>query len=101
MKWDRAGPRGRPRFHYVDHRLPDFEKRNAVSNQEHREIVAAILDKDADRAVGILTGHLTRNYGTYFRLAMEQKSGFRTANFWMPTNLYSKPNCFTSLSGTC
>ena len=55
--------------------LPDFEKRNAVSNQEHREIVAAILDKDADRAVGILTGHLTRNYGTYFRLAMEQKSG--------------------------
>ncbi len=55
--------------------LPDFEKRNVVSNQEHREIVGAILDKDADRAVEILTGHLTRNFGTYFRLAMEQGSG--------------------------
>jgi len=54
--------------------LPDFERRNAVSNQEHREIVAAILDKNGDRAVKILTGHLTRNFGTYFRLAMEQKS---------------------------
>ena len=54
--------------------LPDFEKRNLVSNQEHREIVGAILDKDADRAVDILTGHLTRNFGTYFRLAMEQGS---------------------------
>lgn len=51
--------------------LPDFEKRNALSNQEHREIVAAILDRDSDRAVDILTGHLTRNFGTYFRLAME------------------------------
>ncbi len=54
--------------------LPDFEKRNAVSNQEHRDIVSAILEKDADRAVDVLTGHLTRNFGTYFRLAMEQKS---------------------------
>ena len=54
--------------------LPDFEQRNTVSNQEHREIVSAILDKDADLAVRILTGHLTRNFGTYFRLAMEQSS---------------------------
>jgi DNA-binding FadR family transcriptional regulator len=53
--------------------LPDFAKRNVASNQEHREIVDAILDKNADRAVSILTGHLTRNYGTYFRLAMEPK----------------------------
>lgn len=53
--------------------LPDFEQRNSVSNQEHREIVAAILDKDSDRAVEVLTGHLTRNFGTYFRLAMEQR----------------------------
>jgi len=53
--------------------LPDFEKRNSVSNQEHRDIVAAILDKDSDRAVTILSGHLTRNFGTYFRLAMEQR----------------------------
>ena len=53
--------------------LPDFEKRNAVSNQEHREIVAAILDKNADRAVDVLTLHLTRNFGTYFRMAMEKR----------------------------
>ncbi len=53
--------------------LPDFERRNAMSNQEHREIVSAILDKDGDRAVKILTEHLTRNFGSYFRLAMEQK----------------------------
>jgi len=52
--------------------LPDFETRNNASNQEHREIVAAILEKDSDRAVRILTAHLTRNFGTYFRLAMEQ-----------------------------
>jgi DNA-binding FadR family transcriptional regulator len=55
--------------------LPDFEKRNVASNQEHRDIVDAILDKDADRSVSILTGHLTRNFGTYFRLAMEKKPG--------------------------
>lgn len=54
--------------------LPDIQQTNAASNQEHREIVSAILDKDADRAVNILTGHLTRNYGTYFRLAMERSS---------------------------
>ena len=54
--------------------LPDIETRNAISNQEHREMVAAILDKDSDRAVEILTEHLSRNFGTYFRLAMEQRS---------------------------
>lgn len=54
--------------------LPDFAKRNTTSNQEHREIVAAILDKESDRAVSILSGHLTRNFGTYFRLAMEQRA---------------------------
>ena len=54
--------------------LPDFEKRNAVSNQEHREIVSAVIDKNSDRAVSILSGHLTRNFGTYFHLAMEQNA---------------------------
>ena len=52
--------------------LPDIQQLNSASNQEHRVIVAAILDKDADKAVEVLTGHLTRNYGTYFRWAMEQ-----------------------------
>lgn len=54
--------------------LPDFVRSNGASNQEHREIVSAILDKDAERAVTILTRHLTRNYGTYFRLAMDRQS---------------------------
>ncbi len=53
--------------------LPDFKERNQASNQEHREIVDAILDKDADRALATLTGHLERNFGTYFRLTMERK----------------------------
>jgi DNA-binding FadR family transcriptional regulator len=57
--------------------LPDFERQNAASNQEHREIVSAILDKDSDRAVEILTGHLSRNFGTYFRLAMDQSNAVR------------------------
>ena len=51
--------------------LPDFETRNRTSNAEHRKIVSAILDKDADKAVEVLSQHLTRNYGTYFRLALE------------------------------
>lgn len=51
--------------------LPDFEQRNRTSNAEHRKIVSAILDKDAEKAVEVLSQHLTRNYGTYFRLALE------------------------------
>ena len=51
--------------------LPDFEQRNRTSNAEHRKIISAILDKDGDKAVEVLSEHLTRNYGTYFRLALE------------------------------
>jgi DNA-binding FadR family transcriptional regulator len=54
--------------------LPDFKARNRASNDEHRLIVSAILDKDADKAVEVLTTHLTRNFGTYFRLSFEDKS---------------------------
>lgn len=54
--------------------LPDFEKRNVASNEEHRQIVSAILDKDPEKSVEVLTRHLTRNYGTYFRLALDPKS---------------------------
>ena len=64
--------------------LPDFQERNAVSNQEHREIVSAILDKNPERAEEVLTLHLTRNFGTYFRLAMENKAA--------GTPQYSDPN---------
>lgn len=52
--------------------LPDFKERSRASNSEHREIVAAILDKDAEKGVEVLTRHLVRNYGTYFRLALEK-----------------------------
>lgn len=51
--------------------LPDFAKRNRTSNNEHRKIVSAILDKDGEKAVEVLSHHLSRNYGTYFRLALE------------------------------
>ena len=54
--------------------LPDFPKRNIASNEEHRLIVSAILDKDAEKAVEVLTRHLTRHYGTYFRLALDPNS---------------------------
>ena len=54
--------------------LEDFEKLNRQSNNEHREMVSAILDKKADRAVEILTRHLTRNFGSYFRLSLDRKS---------------------------
>jgi DNA-binding GntR family transcriptional regulator len=51
--------------------LPDFRKRNRISNDEHRAILEAILAKDAEQAVDVLTTHLTRNYGTYFRLVLD------------------------------
>jgi DNA-binding FadR family transcriptional regulator len=54
--------------------LPDYRDRNRASNTEHREIVSAILDKDADLAEKVLTQHLTRNYGTYFRLSLVEKN---------------------------
>ncbi len=50
--------------------LPDFRRRNRESNEEHRQIVSALLDRNADRGVAVLTRHLTRNYGTYFRLVL-------------------------------
>lgn len=51
--------------------LSDFVERNRVSASEHRAIVLAMLDKDSERAVDVLTKHLTRNYGSYFRLALD------------------------------
>ncbi len=54
--------------------LPDVKPRNRESNNEHRQIVSAILDKDANRAVEVLTRHMTRNYATYFRIALDAKA---------------------------
>ncbi|WDR02584.1 FCD domain-containing protein [Devosia algicola] len=44
----------------------DFEARNRASNDDHKQILAAVLAKKSDAAEAILTRHLTRNYGTYF-----------------------------------
>jgi DNA-binding FadR family transcriptional regulator len=51
--------------------MEDFETRNQVSNNEHREIVRALIDKDTEKAVDTLTTHLTRNYGAYFHQALQ------------------------------
>lgn len=51
--------------------LDDYNERNITSNDEHRLIVKALIDKNADSAVDILTRHLTRNFGTYFHQALE------------------------------
>ena len=50
----------------------DFEDSLRQSNEEHKEIVSAVLDKDADRAEAILTRHLARNYASHFRQALER-----------------------------
>lgn len=54
-----------------------FEERNRTSNDEHKEIVRAILDKEADRGVETLTRHLTRNYGSSFRQALDRQATTR------------------------
>ena len=46
--------------------LEDSAKRNRTSNDEHRLIVRAIADRDGEKAVEVLTRHLTRNYGAYY-----------------------------------
>ncbi len=51
--------------------LPGFSEHSRTSNAEHRAIVTAILNKDPEKGVEVLTRHLVRNYGTYFRLALE------------------------------
>ncbi|SFZ85472.1 DNA-binding transcriptional regulator, FadR family [Devosia enhydra] len=43
----------------------DVTSHNRRSNDEHKGVVQAIIAKDADAAVTILTKHLTRNYAVY------------------------------------
>lgn len=50
----------------------DFKDHIRRSNDEHKEIVSALLDKDADRAEEVLTRHLARNYASHFRQALER-----------------------------
>ncbi|PHQ94576.1 MAG: transcriptional regulator NanR [Marinosulfonomonas sp.] len=52
----------------------DFEEHNRTSNAGHREIVRALLAKDADRAVRALTLHLTRNHESKFHQALENQA---------------------------
>jgi len=51
----------------------DFLERNRASNDEHKSIVQAMLDKDAEKAIDILTRHLTRNYGSDLRQALDRQ----------------------------
>ena len=51
--------------------LDDSKVRNKESNNEHRQIVEALIDKDVDKAIVTLNRHLTRNYGTYFHQALK------------------------------
>lgn len=48
----------------------NFDSYIARSNEEHKEIVAALLDKDAERAEAIMTEHLARNFASHFRDAL-------------------------------
>ncbi|MCP4385993.1 MAG: FCD domain-containing protein [Hyphomicrobiales bacterium] len=54
--------------------LDAFEARNRISNDEHKDIVTAILDKKADQAVETLNRHLTRNYGSNFRQTLDRQT---------------------------
>jgi len=53
--------------------LDDFVSRNRASNDEHKSIVHAMLDKDTDKAVDVLTRHLIRNYGSYLRQKLDRQ----------------------------
>ena len=50
----------------------NFEDSMRTSNEEHKQIVSAVLDKDADRAEAVLRRHLGRNYTSHFRQALER-----------------------------
>lgn len=56
----------------------DVEAHNRRSNNEHKEVVSAILSKDSDKAVEIMTRHLTRNYGVYFQHALGRAGALKT-----------------------
>ncbi|WP_421723435.1 FCD domain-containing protein [Bauldia sp.] len=48
----------------------NFDSYIRRSNEEHKQIASAILDKDADRAEAIMTEHLARNFASHFRDAL-------------------------------
>lgn len=52
----------------------DVRQHNARSNEDHREIVRAMLDRNADAAVESVTHHLIRNYGLLFQHSLEPNS---------------------------
>ena len=51
----------------------DSATHNRTSNAGHKQIMTAILAKDADKAVNALSAHLTRNYGTSFHRTLAIK----------------------------
>lgn len=48
----------------------NFDSYIRRSNEEHKQIVGALLDKDPDRAEAIMTEHLARNFASHFRDAL-------------------------------
>jgi DNA-binding FadR family transcriptional regulator len=48
----------------------DVATHNRRSNDEHRAIVTALVARDEQEAVRVLTVHLSRNYATYMRQAL-------------------------------
>lgn len=52
----------------------NFDAYISRSNEEHKQIVGALLDKDAERAEAIMTEHLARNFSSHFRDAIAGSS---------------------------
>jgi DNA-binding FadR family transcriptional regulator len=48
----------------------DFEEHNRISNEGHKDIVAAVLSQNEEDAVRALISHLTRNCESAFRRTM-------------------------------
>lgn len=53
----------------------NMEKYLQQSNDDHREIVSAIMERNSERAVTVLTRHLERNYNERFRMKLKKKTG--------------------------
>ncbi|MCC0024402.1 MAG: FCD domain-containing protein [Hyphomicrobiaceae bacterium] len=52
----------------------DALSHNSRSNEDHRKIVRAVLDRDADLAVSLVSDHLIRNYDDLFRQSLDRRS---------------------------
>ncbi len=58
----------------------DVQKYLRRSNEEHKQIVSAIIEKDPEKAISVLTQHLERNYTEQFRAQLGQSAGWHEAS---------------------